>query len=1412
MTRILRETYVNLLNDDLEGKKRYLPDVERIIELSYAKIGGPANITSYDQLLDRKYFWKLNKKDGKVVAVCIYKTSAGGRKISLCGSDGTPEGKARLYALLDEDVHQVARNTWGEFSGAMEHIYKDKLGATPIPNEVAKRILNDLGKDVVSLNPDGFHYTRSIKGRKEEKIMLGNIPEDLSLGSMFGKRNESLAEGYSQINHMPDHPEFWSIMPALCDDPDLRTALFDMSHAMDVRDFDLGELSNACKEYKEVFGKRESKEIPWPDGTAELVKLSKRITRICKDLLQEMQDKLGNDKDAKFTITDDIFSTLASRIAKSIDLDSLLEEASIVPESDFDFNGPAFIMPDGRVINVDTNLDGTGYKNMHSELAYALFKNILTQRYPNATIATYGTVDHDLLILLTNHYGLARVNFGNTAMENRFYCVLPPRGKNPSQAMYGKLIEFIDWGYNNKERYFNVFFGSGSGSEHVEYNLLQYTTDELIFNFKRGYATGRFMEGVSKGQEEFFRQSVIRGKDGSLIPMWHGSSESFKEFKNPINWFTTSKSYASEFASWLGGEQHYYQAYLNCKRPLNLGSTDEPIYSPLPIKPYKLSSASLSLAKRIGITADELLDLVELENEQAPSERDPDGFRKKLHVITRMPEFAKIAKEHGFDSLIALEAGHLCVGVLNPNDIKEIGNENPTSGNRIDEYLETVGVDDPSQYPVYATDEPYKLASLLKRGDKPYRIFHDDSIGVYFFQDARGDLVHVDMVNKALRQGWMAKSDYRYMDDPGDITSGEFYSDYACDNVYFVFTPLDFSLANNNLRNWYVYSIGEDGYYNCRVYPFGVLWVRDQDAYDSGLANALGTPDKEIEYTLNAGGRGVASIRMHGDKYTISVPQEDLMRETPNIIAFEPSGTRHWYDFSLSAREKAKMHQKNEDLQGFGKTFKFPNTSTMQRALKSLEDKGYKLETVAIKRLVSDNNLLDNSNLNYHTRLWGPDPDDYRLDQDEVGDWMFSDIMSCVNRNGKYELENGRHRTRALFNSGYDSIEIPVLEESLNESKQDQERFKDWLAKGYKDATLASKEYDSFMRMKNSFGTPYSDIYYWMKRPFDEFKSFLSGRKTKSQSNADAERLAKEGARQLYSDANWKVYEITNYEASAKYGKGTKWCITASKHWGNNWTGESKFKEYKDQGVRFFFFISRDSKYCLALYPDNKSFEIYGPEDVQLPYIPNAPKIDSIPVDYTTKEDWRVLYNSFIGGRIPFSIARDALESGLWYFNEMDECQIDDINDLLTLLDCNIPDDYLEYANEHPDGMWDGDVPCLSQTAVDEIDLYKYASKKDLLKADNFKDYMYFIAIEDDGEMDLQLCKDWASLLLAAKGMCKFNNWDATSIEDHLSECGVSNVDALCYESIRYIMEQLKRGKLTLSQLGLGKNDLEDFK
>lgn len=185
MKYIILEKYINIDPQDVEQKKKYLKDVEKILSISYGNIGGPVNISSYEELLEPKYFWKLNKRDGKIVALCIYKVSNGGRKISLCGCDGTPEGKERLYALLGEDVTQEARKTWGEFSGAIEHIYKDKLGATIIPNYVAKEILNKLGKDVISLNPDGVHYTRIINGNEVEKVMLGNVPQEDSLGKMF---------------------------------------------------------------------------------------------------------------------------------------------------------------------------------------------------------------------------------------------------------------------------------------------------------------------------------------------------------------------------------------------------------------------------------------------------------------------------------------------------------------------------------------------------------------------------------------------------------------------------------------------------------------------------------------------------------------------------------------------------------------------------------------------------------------------------------------------------------------------------------------------------------------------------------------------------------------------------------------------------------------------------------------------------------------------------------------------------------------------------------------------------------------------------------------------------------------------------------------------------------------------------
>jgi len=47
-----------------------------------------------------------------------------------------------------------------------------KEGAVPYPNTLAAELLQ---REIVSLNPDGFHYTRMIQGEPHEKIIFGSI-------------------------------------------------------------------------------------------------------------------------------------------------------------------------------------------------------------------------------------------------------------------------------------------------------------------------------------------------------------------------------------------------------------------------------------------------------------------------------------------------------------------------------------------------------------------------------------------------------------------------------------------------------------------------------------------------------------------------------------------------------------------------------------------------------------------------------------------------------------------------------------------------------------------------------------------------------------------------------------------------------------------------------------------------------------------------------------------------------------------------------------------------------------------------------------------------------------------------------------------------------------------------------------
>lgn len=204
---IFLEHYVTLFNDnekDFMKKKEYLDQVWDVLQKSYAPIGGIANMSEPEDLLDPELGWKMVTRVGKVVAVTIYKIQGKTRKIIAGGTDGTKQGKEDFYKMCSEEVKRIERNSWAEVSGSMEGVFLFKLGATPIPVEISNKILQDKGKNIISNDKDGFHYTRNIGGKPYEKIMFGNVPEKYRTDN-WDADSKKFKNKYDTYNK--EHPE-----------------------------------------------------------------------------------------------------------------------------------------------------------------------------------------------------------------------------------------------------------------------------------------------------------------------------------------------------------------------------------------------------------------------------------------------------------------------------------------------------------------------------------------------------------------------------------------------------------------------------------------------------------------------------------------------------------------------------------------------------------------------------------------------------------------------------------------------------------------------------------------------------------------------------------------------------------------------------------------------------------------------------------------------------------------------------------------------------------------------------------------------------------------------------------------------------------------------------------------------------
>lgn len=179
------------------------------------------------------------------------------------------------------------------------------------------------------------------------------------------------------------------------------------------------------------------------------------------------------------------------------------------------------------------------------------------------------------------------------------------------------------------------------------------------------------------------------------------------------------------------------------------------------------------------------------------------------------------------------------------------------------------------------------------------------------------------------------------------------------------------------------------------------------------------------------------------------------------------------------------------------------------------------------------------------------------------------------------------------------------LEESLNntekevlvESKQDWDKFKEW---------CGDDLFNKFMQVKNRLvniklpnGRPATDIYFWMKHGEKiELERIIHN----ASRIAEHDRKAREGAKLLYNNNGWKVYEISTPEASMKYGKGTRWCIS----------GNDAYTYFDDDDI-FYFYIYGDTKYAVAPYASGTGYTIYNERDDRVAYIPNAPQVPNLP-------------------------------------------------------------------------------------------------------------------------------------------------------------------------------------------------------
>jgi hypothetical protein len=182
--RPLVERFVNLF--DTKEKEKYADEVWNMLQKSYEKVGGihGSGFNDKQDMIKNMPFWKLAKRNGKLVAVALYKDKQGRKRVA-SGTDGTPEGKDQLERIGREDITQ--ERAFAEVSSAsLNFILKRWKGLDitkymTLPRDAEKILGVELEYPVpdddqeVLAHPElkKYFYRRQIGGSLHTKLMIG---------------------------------------------------------------------------------------------------------------------------------------------------------------------------------------------------------------------------------------------------------------------------------------------------------------------------------------------------------------------------------------------------------------------------------------------------------------------------------------------------------------------------------------------------------------------------------------------------------------------------------------------------------------------------------------------------------------------------------------------------------------------------------------------------------------------------------------------------------------------------------------------------------------------------------------------------------------------------------------------------------------------------------------------------------------------------------------------------------------------------------------------------------------------------------------------------------------------------------------------------------------------------------------